>query len=397
MKVLILHRNSFDKIGGVETTLYFLSKELTKLGHEVIILSQKSKSEDTREEITDVAKILRYTRPNIIKVLLPFAPFIIKKRVSNQIASIISVEDPDLVISRDSLLTVIAKEEFRDKKVVYVPPVIIKLYNSKIRKANTIRDKIIFFTRFIQLTIESKYQKKALDYANKIYVFSNNMKSQIDEIYKNRYQGKLHVHYPGIGDKFSYTNKPNYDIFDEFKIPYSHKIVLFVGRVVQEKNLNMLIKAFSKVDKEVTLMIVGDGDDLNNLKKLASDLEVSKKICFVGKRKDVERFYRSATVSVIPSTYEAFGNVISESLACGTPVIGFKNNPPVVRNAVEELITEKFNGFIVRDFSELSLRDSINEAIEMSETKEYIIMRNNCSEFAKKHFNWTKFVRKIIE
>lgn len=396
MKVMILHRNSFDKIGGVETTLYYISEELTKLGHEVVLLSQKSKNDEGNEEATDIARILKYSRPTIPKLLLPLAPFIVKNTIGSQISTLISNEKPDLIISRDNLLTVVAKEKHESCNLIYIPPVIIKLYNEKIRKSFTLKELVISIIRNFQLKIEEIYQKKAFETSNRIIVFSNNVKSQVLDIYKGKYINKLSVIYPGVGGKFSYTSKPNHEIYDEFNIPYSKKIILFVGRIVHEKNLHMLIKAFDSVQGSAVLVIVGDGSALNSLRKLVGSMDMNDKVYFTGKRRDVERFYRSATISVIPSTYEAFGNVISESLSCGTPVIGFKNTPPIVRNAVEELITNGNNGFIIKEFSELSLKESIEEALEVSNSEDYLIMRKNCREYAEKNFDWKLFVQNLF-
>jgi glycosyltransferase involved in cell wall biosynthesis len=396
MKVMILYRNSFDKIGGVETTLYYISEELSQLGHEVILLSQKSMKDEHNEDITDIAKIIRYSRPTIPKVLLPLAPFIVKNTIGSQISDIIFNENPDLIISRDNLLTVVAKEKAHNCNLIYIPPVIIKLYNQKIRKSFTLKELIISIIRNLQLKIEGEYQKEAFKYANRIIVFSNNVKSQVMDIYNGRYINKLSVLYPGVGEKFTYTCKPTYEIYDEFNIIYTQKIILFVGRIVQEKNLHMLIKAFKAVQGSAVLVIVGDGSALDSLKKLVNDMGINDKVYFAGRRRDVERFYKSATISVIPSTYEAFGNVIPESLSCGTPVIAFKNNPPIVRNAVEELITNGENGFIVKEFSELSLKESIEEALEFSTLEDYLMMRKNCRKYAEENFDWKVFIRNLL-
>lgn len=103
--------------------------------------------------------------------------------------------------------------------------------------------------------------------------------------------------------------------------------ILFVGRLVEQKGIDVLLKAMPKVllacpDANVT--IVGEGPDRSRLERLAEESGISARVTFVGKKQncDIADFYRSASVFVMPSRgREGLGLVAVEAMGCGCPVI----------------------------------------------------------------------------
>lgn len=111
--------------------------------------------------------------------------------------------------------------------------------------------------------------------------------------------------------------------------------ILFVGRLVPEKGVLTLLKAFQNISKRFPneqLWIVGDGNQLEELQNFAKNNEL-KNVSFLGNksREELQEIYANSKFLVVPSEYlEAYGNVILESLACGKTVItsdlvGIKN------------------------------------------------------------------------
>nr|WP_315233531.1 glycosyltransferase [uncultured Flavobacterium sp.] len=102
------------------------------------------------------------------------------------------------------------------------------------------------------------------------------------------------------------------------------KVVLFVGRLVEVKNLYFLIKCFSNVaDKDCRLVIVGDGDLNLSLNQYAKELSIDDKIIFTGREEGVALYnwYIISQIFVLPSTYEPFGAVVNEALVGGCFVL----------------------------------------------------------------------------
>ena len=100
------------------------------------------------------------------------------------------------------------------------------------------------------------------------------------------------------------------------------KTILFVGRLIEIKNLALLIEAFAKVSKQdcnAQLIFVGEGNKEEELKQQAFRLGISKQVNFVGKKEGTELYawYNIGQIFVLPSYYEPFGAVVNEALLAG--------------------------------------------------------------------------------
>src|SRR3712207_6191461 len=112
------------------------------------------------------------------------------------------------------------------------------------------------------------------------------------------------------------------------------RALLFVGRIQRLKGIDVLIRAAHALGDAagpLRVLIVGgasggaseEARELARLRGLVEELGMRDRVRFVG-AVDQDRlplYYRAADVTVMPSTYESFGLVAVESLACGTPVV----------------------------------------------------------------------------
>jgi glycosyltransferase involved in cell wall biosynthesis len=99
--------------------------------------------------------------------------------------------------------------------------------------------------------------------------------------------------------------------------------VLAAGRLHKQKGYRHLLLAFARVvsQRPAHLVILGEGDDREELQSLAASLGIVAHVHFLGYRPNPLAYMRHAAVFVLSSIAEGFGNVIVEALACGTPVI----------------------------------------------------------------------------
>lgn len=101
--------------------------------------------------------------------------------------------------------------------------------------------------------------------------------------------------------------------------------ILFVGRVTGEKHIDVLIRAVAKLDPKLDakLEIVGGGDLMNQLKRLASDVGIADRTTFTGYVSDeaLRAAYTNATVFAIPSTAELQSIATMEAMASALPVV----------------------------------------------------------------------------
>lgn len=134
------------------------------------------------------------------------------------------------------------------------------------------------------------------------------------------------------------------------------------------KGMEYLIRAFARVfrDEDVSLRIGGDGSTREFLENLSKELQIDKKITFLGalSREEVSKEMKKCDAFALPSEHETFGVVYIEALACGKPVIGAYNG------GAEDIINEK-NGII-------ALKNNVQD---LGNSLKWI--RNNYSDYDK--------------
>ncbi|WP_150303097.1 glycosyltransferase [Pseudomonas saliphila] len=111
----------------------------------------------------------------------------------------------------------------------------------------------------------------------------------------------------------------------QLKLPQNGWIVGNVGRLHPDKDQTTLIKGFAAalpdLPKNSCLVILGRGRLEKELKALAIQLNVSKRVFFVGEVPDARRYFKAFDVFVLSSDHEPFGMVLLEAMAAGVPVI----------------------------------------------------------------------------
>lgn len=135
--------------------------------------------------------------------------------------------------------------------------------------------------------------------------------------------------------------------------------VLFYGRLVDEvKNLQLLIKAYQKsilAEKQVKLLVIGDGKDKRMLENLVNKFGLSEMILFKSFISNPFPLVSQAKFTVLTSNHEGFPMTIIESLACGVPVISVD-----CKSGPKEIIKNKYNGLLVENNNIEELVNAMN-------------------------------------
>lgn len=121
--------------------------------------------------------------------------------------------------------------------------------------------------------------------------------------------------------------------------------IVVCGRLVEKKNFKDAISALKEiklVHKDAKLIILGEGPELNSLKKYAENLSISDSVVFKGFVDDPYKYYASSHVFVQTSRYEGFGYVLAEALACGVSVVAYDG-----RGAMREILDNGKYGELV--------------------------------------------------
>lgn len=118
---------------------------------------------------------------------------------------------------------------------------------------------------------------------------------------------------------------PRTEARQQLKLPQNAWVVGNVGRLHADKDQATLIKGFaaalSDLPKNSCLAILGRGRLEQELKSLAIQLNVSKRVFFLGEVPDARRYFKSFDLFVLSSEHEPFGMVLLEAMAAGVPVV----------------------------------------------------------------------------
>jgi glycosyltransferase involved in cell wall biosynthesis len=152
------------------------------------------------------------------------------------------------------------------------------------------------------------------------------------------------------------------------------KILLTAGRLSDEKNVDVLLKAFVKVikEKDAKFIIQGDGPAKAKLQKLTKKLHLEKDVIFTGfvKSYEVPFFYCAADAFATASTFETQGLALLESMACQKVCIGANSL------AIPELLDNGRNGYLFKPFDEADCTEKILTALILKDGKKNRIEEN---------------------
>lgn len=114
-------------------------------------------------------------------------------------------------------------------------------------------------------------------------------------------------------------------------------VILGVGRLVPQKNFDLLFRAFTRVQetRDARLLVLGDGNQRGQLESQAKELGIEDKVDLPGFVRNPYPFMAKASLFVLSSDYEGFGIVLAEALACGCPVVS-TNCPSGPREILED-------------------------------------------------------------
>jgi L-malate glycosyltransferase len=134
--------------------------------------------------------------------------------------------------------------------------------------------------------------------------------------------------------------------------------IVALGRVVERKGFQYLIKSLVHLPNDITLTIIGDGKYMTFLQNLVSDLNLAKRVKFTGfisseRVEDKFKILHDSDIFVMPSTYEAMGVVLLEAMSVGLPIITTNAGGQV------DIVSNEINGFIVDPANEEQLAEKI--------------------------------------
>jgi len=226
----------------------------------------------------------------------------------------------------------------------------------------------------------------------RVIVCSESMRHEVQGLFQLP-TDKVEVIPNGVDAEKFRTAHPQPQFRDGFAKPWE-KVVFFVGRLVREKGVHVLIEAAPKilaVCPEAKFVVAGVGSMENHLKHQAWSTGVGHKFCFTGYIDDTTRnnLYYISAVAAFPSLYEPFGIVALEGMAAGVPVVVSDTG------GLGEIIYHGRNGLKAYTGDPNSLAGNIITILKDPAYGEKL--REHASRQIDEIYDWQQIVRKTMQ
>jgi len=285
--------------GGAEKVLALLINEFRKnnVDFKVICIEQNI-SYDIKRDIDICFLTSSNGKSNgLIKLLqIPFLAWKLKKYIEQNKLEIVQSH-----LYRANYINVLAKIFGSNHTVQIVNHGIASLYKSKglLGKINII-------------LIKKLYPKAAL-----LITVSKGMMLDLKQLIKSRNNEKV-INNPYDINEIQKKRKEQVEDFDFDK----NKIyIVSVGRLINLKRNRDIIIALQKFSENVELILIGDGEEKENLQKLVKRLKLRHRVHFLGRKQNPFKYMSRCDIFVNCSESEGFPNVLIEALACELPII----------------------------------------------------------------------------
>jgi len=366
-------------VGGLARHVYYLSKEIANLNNQVYVVTldfPNTKEEEIHGNLHVYRVKVELVSYDFLTWVYAFNHFFEKK-----VGMIIKNNDIDIIHVHDWLtsLSGIALKYLLKK------PLIVTMHSLEIGRVGSLNNSLSITINNLEwwVTYEAKRVITTTNYMKQELVRHFNLpEDKIDVISNgiNVYEFDLNI------DKKSARNI--------LGLEEDLKIILFIGRIVEQKGIQYLVEAspnvISKI-KNCLFLIIGEGWLLESIKKRVYELGVNNNFKFLGHVSDemLKIAIKASDVLVIPSIYEPFGIVALEGMAGRIPVIAS------AVGGLKEIIEDGINGIYVNNVRNLEeLSNAIVRILTDNELSEKLV--NNAYKKVK-NFDWKEIAKKTIE
>ncbi len=257
------------------------------------------------------------------------------------------------------------------------------------------------YTHYVTHGHFDKSSKKIVEYLTKFYCDTTATElivptNKTYRLFKENYKFEKNIHIIPTGievDRFfkENVNKKEVDrLRKNLNLSKRDTVIIFVGRLAQEKNIEFLLNAEKKIinnHSNIKLLIVGDGPDKEKLEMFSRKLGIEKNVIFTGKVAwdDMPVYYQLANFFATASKTETQGLTVIEAMAAGiTPVC-------IHDEAFLTAITDNLNGFIF---------DNIDEYVEiilkLEKNKQERAKISGQARIQAEHFSSAQFADNVL-
>ncbi|MCP3032936.1 glycosyltransferase [Halobacillus sp. A1] len=334
MKKIMFFMFSFSG-GGAERTVVNIVNNLSRETYCPILVIGTNKDAPYLDDLSTDVRVINLRAKKLMTSLIPLCKCI-KKEKPDVLFS--TVNQNNIVLSLAKVLS------FKQSQLV------IREANNRTQSGN-----ISFFNKFLTFLTYNLI-------SNQVIALSNGVKKDLVENFRIWKSKITVIHNPVEVNKIK---KLSHEPVKDFNFDNGQRIIIAVGRLVDQKDYPTLLKAIKKTKGNDQLLILGKGVLEHKLKRMCVELGIENKVSFLGFKKNPYKYIKRSDVFVLSSKWEGFGHVIVEAMATGVPVISTNCN-----SGPAEIIGDNKYGLIVPTENSCILAENIEKMIYDNKLKD---------------------------
>ena len=331
--------DTLEDVNGVATTIRKMTAAGIAAGEQLTIVTSRTETRITGIPIKNFAPIGEFELPEYELQKLSFPPFL-------------------------EMLDYIQREQFTELIVSTPGPVgLTALLAAKLLGLRAIGIYHTDFPQYVRILTEDSFLETLT------WKYMHGFYSELDLLYVNSADyrrawidrgiapDKIAILPRGLDIDHFHPQRRSPEFWNRFG-RWKHKVILlYVGRISKEKDLDVIAASLRHLEKEklpVQMVFVGDGPYLKELSRTL------KSACFTGALYglDLASAYASADVFLFPSTTDTYGNVVVEAHASGLPTVVSDTGGP------KELVQEGVNGYVTRSLDVEDFTRAVRKLVE---------------------------------
>lgn len=364
-------------VGGAEISAYYLGVGLSKLGHEVSILTRYPERIEVEFEVFNAVHSVVYKKRKSLLHDYLHTGILSSSDLAKRLLKLLHSEHFDVIHAQNWISGyAVMRAKTKRKTKIFPPSVLsirdyrytcpclygwclsdnIKINCNLLKTTNCVYKhskaphviKVFGLIPYVMLRyVSCKMLAQSLNAFNSYITNSNFLRAVILNNLRLRAEDVYSVHNPVGMEKFNLDT----DADSEEKENSGIIKILYAGRFDIGKGIEYLIEAIPHVVKKhdnCSFVFAGDGAIRQQAENLARKLDISEYIIFEGfvPYAKINRYYQQCDIVVIPSVWpEPFGRSLIEAMACGKPVIATKAGgiPEIVEHGETGLLVEPAN------------------------------------------------------
>ncbi|MEK7597711.1 MAG: glycosyltransferase family 4 protein [Patescibacteria group bacterium] len=363
LKIAMFFSSNPERPDGLLHHIYYLSQELTKLGHLVHIFGPNRRSAlpfKNYKKIIDLVEVPFFKEATIFITVK-------SKKFNDPIKTIESKEKFDIIHIHDPYLPFIAWEILKKTKL----PIVATFHTAWDENSgfNIINGFIPlfqdYFTKVSGSIFVSKIGKK---------IWSSLLPAKVKKIVIN--------------------NGVHSNLFCPVENKNKKITLLFVARIVPRKGLMILLKTLKELIKDVPnikLIVLGDGPHLITCKEYVKDNKLGNFVEFKGyiTGKNKIKYYQKSDIFCAPYRNENFAITILEAMSCGIPIVGFDSN------GIKEILSGYPDRDLIVPYKDTKLFEEAIKSLVLDDSKRKRIRKWLLKRREK--YSWEKIAKETEE